>query len=86
MDVFTSGSCAGCHTIRGTTATGEVAPDLTHLAIRETIGAGVLLNTRQDLARWVTNAQTAKPGAVMPPTELSPEDLQAVLDYLQSLE
>ena len=31
----------GCHTIRGVADEGEYGPDLTHLASREHIGAGI---------------------------------------------
>ncbi len=85
-DVFLRSSCAGCHTVRGTTAAGTLGPDLTHLASRETIGAGTLPMQRGPLSDFVRNAQDAKPGASMPPTELSPEELSAIVDYLMGLE
>ncbi|MDQ3218542.1 MAG: cytochrome C oxidase subunit II, partial [Actinomycetota bacterium] len=62
-----------------------LGPDLTHLARRETIASGVLDNTRSQLARWIIDPQSAKPGAIMPPTELSSADLDALLDYLEGL-
>ncbi|HEY7072408.1 MAG TPA: cytochrome c oxidase subunit II [Acidimicrobiales bacterium] len=82
---FEGSSCAGCHTIRGTTADGELGPDLTHLAGRETIGAGIDRLDPDTLARWITNAQDAKPGAAMPPTELTPDEVDAVVAYLMGL-
>jgi cytochrome c oxidase subunit II len=85
-DVFMSSTCVGCHAIRGTEAESDVGPDLTHLASRETIAAGVLDNTRGDLATWITDPQGIKPGSVMPPTDLSSEQLEALLDYLEGLE
>src|ERR1043165_1340641 len=39
-DVFLHARCAGCHAIRGTDAAGRIAPDLTHIASRSTLGAG----------------------------------------------
>jgi cytochrome c oxidase subunit 2 len=85
-EVFLRSSCAGCHAVRGTTAAGTLGPDLTHLASRETIGAGTLSMERGPLSGFVRNAQDAKPGAAMPPTELTPEELSAVVDYLMGLE
>ena len=85
-DVFLGSSCAGCHTIRGTTAAGTFGPDLTHLASRQTIGAGTLPLERETLAQFVRNAQDAKPGASMPPTEITPQELSALVDYLMGLE
>jgi cytochrome c1 len=41
---------------------------------------------RGPLTGFVRNAQDAKPGAAMPPTELTPEELAAVVDYLMGLE
>jgi cytochrome c oxidase subunit II len=74
-----------CHTIRGTDAGASVAPELTHLASRKTIAAGTLPFTRGHLAGWITNSQELKPGNRMPPVPLPPEDLQALLSYLESL-
>jgi len=85
LGVFTSNTCAGCHTIRGTTAVATVGPDLTHLADRATLAAGTIDNTRSELSRWITDPQGVKPGAIMPPTELSPSDLADLVAYLQSL-
>ncbi len=85
-DIFLRSSCAGCHTVRGTTAAGTLGPDLTHLASRETIGAGTLPMQRGPLSDFVRDAQDAKPGATMPPTEVTPEELSAIVDYLMGLE
>ena len=78
-------SCAACHTVRGTTAGGTLGPDLTHFGSRRTIGAGILPNTRGNLGGWIVNSQTVKPGNRMPPQPLTPEELQALLAYLDSL-
>jgi cytochrome c oxidase subunit 2 len=37
------------------------------------------------LAGWIADPQHLKPGNKMPPTGLPPEDLQAVLAYLDTL-
>jgi len=79
------GTCAGCHTIRGTSARGGVGPDLTHLASRATIGAGALANTRGNLAGWIANAQAIKPGSQMPAMRLTPRELHDVVAYLETL-
>jgi len=85
LQVFLSGPCALCHSIRGTDASGQVAPDLTHLASRSKIAAGTLPNTSGHLAGWIVDSQHIKPGNAMPPTSLSAEDLQALLTYLRGL-
>ena len=84
-DLFMTSSCAGCHAIRGTTAEATLGPDLTHMAGRETI-AGIAEMNRANLLRFVRNAQDLKPGATMPPAELEGDELEAVVDYLMSLD
>ncbi|HYE15507.1 MAG TPA: cytochrome c oxidase subunit II [Pyrinomonadaceae bacterium] len=84
-EVFLSAPCIMCHRVQGTTAGGTAGPDLTHVASRGTIAAGTLENTRGHLAGWVTDSQKIKPGNRMPPNNLEPQDLRALLDYLQSL-
>lgn len=61
-------SCSGCHIIRGNPmmAFSTIGPNLTHLASRTTIGAGLYVNDPQHLARWIKNAPEMKPGIVMP--------------------
>jgi cytochrome c oxidase subunit 2 len=85
-DIFLKSSCAGCHAVKGTTAVGTLGPDLTHMASRETIGAGVLPLTRDNLSDFVLDAQHSKPGNSMPPTEIAPHELSALVDYLMGLE
>jgi cytochrome c oxidase subunit II len=77
--------CAVCHTVRGTPATGALGPDLTHLMGRQTIASGTLANNTGNLTGWVADAQGIKPGARMPAMKLSPQELHAVVDYLQTL-
>jgi cytochrome c oxidase subunit 2 len=79
-------SCAACHTVRGTSARGTVGPDLTHVASRQQLGAGAAPNTPGHLGGWIANSQTVKPGNLMPPQPLTPEQLQALIAYLESLE
>jgi cytochrome c oxidase subunit 2 len=86
QQIFLGSACVYCHAVAGTNATSRFGPDLTHLASRRTIAAGVLANNRGNLAGWILNPQTLKPGNKMPPTALDGEELQALLAYLESLE
>lgn len=83
--VFLARQCAACHTVRGTPAAGTTGPDLTHVGSRRTIGAGLLETTRGSLAAWIADPQTLKPGNNMPLVPLSPEELQQVSAYMESL-
>jgi cytochrome c oxidase subunit 2 len=85
QQAFLGSACVYCHTVLGTNATGTLGPDLTHLASRQTIGAGTMPNSRGNLAGWVVDAQGIKPGNLMPPVQLDADQLQAILDYLESL-
>ena len=84
-DVFVKSTCVMCHTVRGTDAGSRVGPDLTHLASRISIAAGTLPNNAGALGGWIADPQTIKPGVRMPPNPLLAEDLQALVQWLQSL-
>lgn len=84
---FEEYACGLCHTIRGTRARGQVAPDLTHFGSRQTIAAGTLPNTRARLQAWIVNAQSLKPGTRMPSlSTFDSETLNAITAYLASLQ
>jgi cytochrome c oxidase subunit 2 len=85
LAVFQKSACVTCHAIRGSAALGRTGPDLTHLASRLTIAAGTLENVRGNLAGWIANSQSIKPGNDMPAMNLQPKDLQALLRYLETL-
>ena len=83
--VFLRSACIMCHTIQGTIAGGRQAPDLTHVGSRTTIAAGTLPNRPAELTSWIANPQDYKPGANMPATPLSGDDMHALVSYLESL-
>jgi cytochrome c oxidase subunit 2 len=84
-DVFLSGACSSCHTIRGTSARGFVGPDLTHLASRTTLAGVTIPNRMSYLARWIVYSQHFKPGNQMPDLRLTGSQLRPLLAYLGSL-
>lgn len=83
--VFMEAGCAACHTVRGTEAIAGVGPDLTHLASRGSLAAGIRPNTRDDLEELIVDPWGVKSGNPMPPTALEPDELDALLDYLEVL-
>jgi cytochrome c oxidase subunit 2 len=84
-DAFLGSTCGGCHTVAGTEAVGTLGPDLSHFGGRRTIGAGALPNTPENLSDWILDAQQIKPGSKMPPQPVSPDELAAIVDYLEGL-
>ena len=85
MQVAASGACASCHVIRGTSASGRAGPDLTHLASRRSIAAGLMPFSRGAVQGWIAQPAALKPGTNMPAVSLSPSDADAVGQYLASL-
>ena len=85
LQVFLGAGCATCHTIRGTPASGDVGPDLTHLADRTTLAALTIPNRPGYLGGWILDPQHVKPGNRMPGLDLDGTQLQALLDYLTKL-
>jgi cytochrome c oxidase subunit 2 len=77
--------CSMCHAVRGTSASSYYGPDLTHLMSRRLIAAGVLPNSRGSLAGWVQSPQSTKLGAAMPDQKLTGQQLNDVVDYLETL-
>ena len=82
---FGAGGCASCHAVEGTGAEGDKGPDLTHVASRASLGAAAVPNTPDQRARWVSDPHTIKRGVAMPAADLSKEELDAVLAYLDTL-
>lgn len=100
-DVFLNQStCVACHAIQGTSAAGQVGPDLTLFGARTTLAAGIRENNLDNLIQWIIDPHSFKPGAAMPgtgyamaipgaapwpATGLSDEQVRAVASYLLSL-
>jgi cytochrome c oxidase subunit 2 len=82
---FVGGSCASCHAIRGTAASGDTGPDLTHLASRTTIGALTAPQTAETLRAWIVGSQHLKPGNQMPDIRLPDDQVDALVAYLKGL-
>lgn len=83
--LFQSYSCASCHQIRGTDAHAHIGPDLTHLASRPTLFAGMQPYSRQAIKDWLRDPQKIKPGAYMPNFVFSDTELEDLSSYLDGL-
>jgi cytochrome c oxidase subunit 2 len=86
QQLVVNGPCATCHTIRGTSASGAIGPDLTHIGSRRMLAAGELPNNIGTMEAWIANAQSLKPGVAMPSMRVfSGGQLRAVAAYLEGL-
>jgi cytochrome c oxidase subunit 2 len=83
--VFEQNVCINCHAVKGTVANGRFGPDLTHLMSRDTIAAGTMPNTRDNLEKWIKDPDAYKPGCLMPAMQLSDQDVDQIASYLATL-
>ncbi len=68
-----------------TVADGRFGPDLTHLMSRETLGAGAISNSPENLRKWIANPDQFKPGVRMSAMKLSDTELDQLVAYLVML-
>ncbi|MBI4410205.1 MAG: cytochrome c oxidase subunit II [Gemmatimonadetes bacterium] len=90
QQVFIQAGCVFCHTFRTAPGPspapgGAIAPDLTHIGSRRTLGAGMIPNTPRHLQDWIADAPARKPGIRMPAMDLDGPSLQALAAYLEGL-
>lgn len=83
--LFFANSCVNCHKVNDTVAEGVFGPDLTKLMTRQTIGAGVLPLTQENLRAWVRDPQAIKTGCLMPDMQLLETEVDAITTYLMTL-
>ena len=84
--LFEAAGCGGCHAIDGTNARGTIGPNLSDLGSRQSIGAGLLPMSHDNLASFVAHAQWLKPGNKMPPFSIFSEtQLTDLAAYLAAL-
>ena len=92
--LFATKGCIGCHTIddygTGVRTGSPDFPNLTNFGMRNTLAAGVLPNTQENLEAWLRDPQAIKPGNYMPSLwraddENADEEIAAVATYLLSL-
>ena len=108
--VFNTKGCITCHTVAGPDSAAMRdsrtasfladqplvhAPNLTHFASRGSFAGSMFENTDENLAAWLRDPETEKPGNRMarladafnkPELALSEDDITALVAYLQSLE
>ena len=93
--LFITKACIACHKITGVpAAAGIIGPNMTHVGSRNSIAAGVLDNTEENVKAWITDPSEFKPGNIMnrdglaytnPNFALSDEDVNNLTAYILSL-
>ena len=81
--------CINCHRIEGyKEAVGVTGPNLSYFGSRETIGAGALVNTPENLKQWIHNPGGVKLGnlmaAVIKEGMISDQDIDDIVAFLES--
>jgi cytochrome c oxidase subunit 2 len=89
--------CSACHAIDGSSATSQLAPNLTHFASRTSFGGATFDNNQEHLREWLRNPPGMKPmdparndlaaGRIlgMPDFGLTEEQIDGLIALLDSL-
>lgn len=85
--------CISCHAVAGTAAQGVIGPNLTYYGSRQTIAAGVLPYSPENLSDWLHRAYEIKPGNLMSrvitpqwiQNNLSEQEIADLVAYLDSM-
>jgi cytochrome c len=81
-DLLRQYGCTGCHQVPGVRAPGGlVGPPLRGLKERVYVG-GVLVNTPENLVRWIVDPKAFNPRTAMPVTGLGAQDARHIAAYL----
>lgn len=82
--IYTYG-CGSCHVIPGVAeANGKVGPSLQEFGSRYYI-SGVLVNTPENLFRWVSKPQEVDPATAMPDLGVTERQARDIAAYLYTL-
>jgi cytochrome c oxidase subunit II len=76
--------CGSCHAIRGTAASSDVGPDLTHVGSRTSLAAVTIPNSPARMREWIRDPQGVKPGNQMPAVRLTRTQLDRLVAYLEA--
>jgi cytochrome c oxidase subunit II len=81
--------CLACHAITGHPADqgARIGPNLTHFASRQTFAGAIFdVDDEEALREWLRDPPAVKEGAQMPANLVNDTNIDAVVEYLQSLE
>jgi cytochrome c oxidase subunit 2 len=81
--LFRDKTCVNCHALGKSLSAPNAGPDLAHLDTRQTLAAGRLTNTFENLERWLKDPQEFKPGVLMPNLQLSDKEARELAMFLE---
>lgn len=84
-----NGICSTCHVIEGVNQLDKpVGPNLTHFAdpYRNVFAGASLERTAEHIAEWLADPPTIKPGSFMPDLNLTSDEIDALVAFLQGLD
>ncbi len=83
--LFTAKGCVGCHSFNSMHPTkGIIGPNLSGIGTRKMIAAGWLVNTDENLKRWLQHTKEVKPGVAMVVPPISDTEAAALIAYLRT--
>jgi cytochrome c oxidase subunit 2 len=89
IGLFNSKGCIGCHTINSGGPNGNagarVGPNLTHLQSRSTFAGAIFDMNAEELREWLANPPKRKPGSIMPNLHLTQDEINQLVNYLETL-
>ena len=85
-ETFLSLACTGCHTVKGTPASGKVGPELTYVASKPNIARGKLSPVNEaNLTTWIHDPKAILPDTLMPNLGLSDTQIHDIVQWLLTL-
>ena len=86
QQLFLTKACIGCHSFNAAAPPpGQIGPNLANIGSRTMIAAGMLENTDENMARWISDPQGYKEGSLMVIAgEITEAELAALVAYLRA--
>jgi len=78
--------CSACHSVEASQSNPNLGPNLGGFSERGMFAGAIFENDEENLAAWLRNPPAVKPGAKMPDLNLTADQINALIEYLQSLE
>jgi cytochrome c1 len=84
--LFMARGCGGCHSLNALPqANGVAGPRLDNTVVRPTISGTDVPTTPANLAQWIANPASLKPGSDMPASGVTPDEARDLASFLYSL-